>query len=269
MPKHWHDRHAVNKIEDDEERNFNRSIVADRKPYFMRYIYPQLMKDYNTYIKNTNKNSLRNFGITSKELLSLDESLLTKEQSDFILYYHKRMPVGTGDCVMNRICRKIEDRFDGVMKRSKEDLNFDFSFMKNDCSYSEGRYFSIKKLYDEFNTNVSEYMMFAKHERISKSDSTNSIYAMNNEFEKRCAVVCPNEYELSNILLDICYKKQSTKKFLWNMCGSTIIDTLLENNGNKISFPVLDDEGDIEYRGLRYSLHTVEIKEEETDERDV
>ena len=38
MPRTWHDRHAANKIEDDELRDFYRSIVADKKPYFMRYL---------------------------------------------------------------------------------------------------------------------------------------------------------------------------------------------------------------------------------------
>ena len=52
MPRDWHDKHAVNKIESTAQRDFFRSIVASRKPYFMRYIYPSLMKEYNTYIKN-------------------------------------------------------------------------------------------------------------------------------------------------------------------------------------------------------------------------
>lgn len=68
MPRTWHDRHAANKIEDDELRDFYRSIVADKKPYFMRYIYPALMKQYNQYIKNTNRNCLREFQMTVDEL---------------------------------------------------------------------------------------------------------------------------------------------------------------------------------------------------------
>ena len=62
MPKTWYDRHAANKI-DGEDHNFYRNIVADKKPYFMRYIYPDLMRKYNTYIKNTEKNSLREYKI--------------------------------------------------------------------------------------------------------------------------------------------------------------------------------------------------------------
>ena len=71
MPKSWHDRHTVNKIEDDDTKRFYRSIVADKKPYFMRYIYPSLMKQYNTYIKNTNRNALREFQMTVDEMMSM------------------------------------------------------------------------------------------------------------------------------------------------------------------------------------------------------
>ena len=51
-------------IEDPEKRRFYLSLVADKKPYFMRIIYPALMKQYNTYIKNTNKNAMREFQMT-------------------------------------------------------------------------------------------------------------------------------------------------------------------------------------------------------------
>lgn len=51
MPREWHDRHSVNLIEDTDTRRFYLKLVADKKPYFMRLIYPALMKQYNTYIK--------------------------------------------------------------------------------------------------------------------------------------------------------------------------------------------------------------------------
>ena len=64
MPLEWHDRRAASDIGDAEERALARRICADRKPYFMRYIYPDLSKQYNKYIKNTNMNALRLFGKT-------------------------------------------------------------------------------------------------------------------------------------------------------------------------------------------------------------
>lgn len=107
MPREWHDRHSANQIEDDDKRRFYQKLVADKKPYFMRLIYPALMKQYNTYIKNTNKNALREFQMTVDELYAIPESERTERQRDFLRYYEKRMPVGTNDCVMNRICRRV------------------------------------------------------------------------------------------------------------------------------------------------------------------
>ena len=131
MPRTWHDRHAANKIEDDVTREFYRNIVADKKPYFMRYIYPALMKQYNQYIKNTNRNCLREFQLTVDELRSLPANELTERQSDFLRYYDYRMPVGTGDCVMNKICRRFEQEFDGYIRKHTSKIKFDYTIMKN------------------------------------------------------------------------------------------------------------------------------------------
>ena len=92
MPRLWYDRHAANKSEGDAK--FQRNIVADKKPYFMRYIYPMLSKQYNTYIKNTDKNALREFQMTVAELKATPKSDLTERQEEFLRYYDFRMPVG-------------------------------------------------------------------------------------------------------------------------------------------------------------------------------
>ena len=113
MPKSWHDRHSIGSIEDENERELYRSLIAERKPYFMRYIYPQLMKQYNTYINNTNKNSLRRFQMTVYEMMSTPAGQLNEEQLTFLKYYQSKLPVRTGDCVTNRICRASEQEFDG------------------------------------------------------------------------------------------------------------------------------------------------------------
>lgn len=66
MPKYWYNRssNSAEEFPDEEERKFNLRILADKKPYFMRYIYPNLMSQYRNYIKNTDKKCLREFRIT-------------------------------------------------------------------------------------------------------------------------------------------------------------------------------------------------------------
>ena len=164
MPREWYDRHAVNKIEDEDKRNLYRRIVADKKPYFMRYIYPTLMKQYNTYIKNTERNALREFQMTVSELKAIPIGEATDRQRDFIRYYDYRMPVGVHDCVMNRICRRFEEEFDGYIGRHNSSTDFDYTIMRSGADYTPRQYSAIKRLYEEYNKRLTSYSVFADYE---------------------------------------------------------------------------------------------------------
>lgn len=260
MPRSWRDRHSANKIEDDELRSFYRSIVADKKPYFMRYIYPSLMKQYNQYIKNTDRNSLREFQLTVSELKALPDESLTDRQRDFIRYYDYRMPVGVGDCVMNKICRKFEAEFDGYISKNSSIKGFDYSIMKSESTYTTSQFNAIKKLYEEFNKRLQNYAVFADYERIDDWYSKNELMIMEDDFRNKCSIVCPNQSALCNIILDICYTKSSTKKFAWSMCAHEIIHNLLKKNNYTISFPTLDSNGCIKYCGETFTIDSMEIK---------
>ena len=259
MPKDWHDRHEVNKIENIDKRNFYRSIVADKKPYFMRYIYPALSQKYNTYLKNTDKNALREFQLTVSELKNIPEDEMTDRQREFLRYYDYRIPVGTGDCVMNRICRRFEMEFDGYIRKHSGAIPFDYSIMKSGAEYSSRQFYEIKRLYDDYNKRLSDYMLLTSYESTDESDNAAAIHDMNQAFRKECDCLCPNSSVLCDILLDICYLRSATKRFVWNMCGSEIIRNLLLNNDMVINYPVRDDDGSILYGGNKFSMKEMRI----------
>lgn len=261
MPRYWHDWHAINKIDNPEFRALCRRIVAEKKPYFMRYIYPQLMKQYNAYIKNTNRNSLREFGLTVPELLGLSPESLTDRQREFLAYYSRHMPVGVHDCIMNKICHIFEDNFDNHIRREESAESFDYRIMKSDCEYSPKQFRDIKQLYEAYNKRLQNFSVFRDYERVDEYDSWAALTALNEEFEKECTLVCPDKRVLCNIVLDICYSRSATKWFAWNMCGSEIIHNLLENNGYQISFPALCADGDIRYGGKNFRVETVTLEE--------
>lgn len=263
MPREWHDRHAVNKIEDENRREFYRHIVADRKPYFMRYIYPDLMKKYNTYIKNTERNALREFQMTVDELSELPYKELTPRQQDFLRYYGSRMPVGVNGCVMNKICRRFEDAFDGFIGKSAKNASFDYTILRSDTKYTARQYSAVKRLYEDYNKRVVSYSVYAGYERIDKYDASAELSAMNEEFRRECSEVCQNEDALCNILLDLCYSRRATKRFVWSMCGHVIIRNLLAHNGGVISFPAPDEDGELAYCGKRFTVKTIKAEEEE------
>lgn len=254
MPRSWYDRHTVNKMEDVEERELYRRIVADKKPYFMRYIYPSLMKQYNTYIKNTDRNALREFQMTVDELYKIPIGETTERQREFLRYYKYRMPVGTNDCVMNKICRRFEDEFDGHIGKHNLAVKFDYTIMRNNSDYTPNQYKAIKKLYEDYNKRLVSYSIFADYERVDECDSYAALVMMNDEFKKECSKVCPNEEVLCNVILDICYTKSSTKRFAWSMCGAEIIHNILKKNDYKISFPVIDKNGILEFGGNKFTV---------------
>ena len=261
MPRYWHDRHVVLRMEDGEEKEFQKRVVAERKPYFMRYIYPDLMKEYNTFTRNVDRNALRQFEKTVAEMELVPESERTDEEKDFLLHYYYKLPVGIGPCVMNKICMIFESEFDGYVARRAKDVDFDYSFMKSDATYTSHQYNAIKSLYRDYNRRLKDYAVFADHERTQDSDTYAAAAIMNEEFRKECDKVCPDRRALCNIILDICYTKSSTKRFAWNMCGEEIIQNLLDNNGNTILFPERDEFGDIEFGGMKFSTTEYELED--------
>lgn len=267
MPRTWHDRHAIGKIEDEQEYEFYRSIVADKKPYFMRYIYPQLMSQYNTYIRNTDKNALRRFSMTVEEMQALPAGELNEEQLEFLRYFQLKMPVGTGDCVMNRICRAFEEEFDGFLGKPTGQPKFNYGIMRSEAEYTQGQFYRVKKAYEYYTGRLRSYSVFTNYERPDEEQIASDLMMLEESFREECDSICSNREALCNIVLDLCYTKSSTKRFAWEMCRDNMIQNLLRGSGGMITVPVKDEAGDIRYCGERFKMVTVKIAEFEEDDK--
>ena len=259
MPREWHDRYDAGHIEDPEQKYFYQQIVADKKPYFMRYIYPKLMRQYNKFIKNTHKNALREFGKTIAELYEIPAEKRTYRQKEFLYNYERNIPISSGDCVVNKICRRFEQEFDGYLKRQNKVLKFDYSLLKSGVEYGASRYSAIEKLYRNYNQRLQGFVVFSKYERVDDFDYNLKLSDLRNDFIDECTKACPNRFVLCDIVLDICYKKSSTKRFAWDMCGKEIIHNLLVKNNGYIAYPEQDEDGDIEFCGARFSVRQKKI----------
>ncbi len=254
MPLNWHDRHAVNKMTDEKQQRFYRSIVADKKPYFMRYIYPDLQKQYQQYIKNTERNALREFGKTVDELMAIPYSTLSDREKEFLRYYELFMPVGTGNCVMNKICRRFEEAFDGFLGSVSDSQDFDYTIYKSGTPYTQRQYLAIKALFGEYNNRLKNFKVLVSSNSVDKDEQAERIDHMQSEFRRECYEQCSNEKALCDIVLDICYSKATTKKFAWDMCANIIIDNLNEKRDGLIRFPSRCEDGEITYCGERFTM---------------
>lgn len=258
MPRFWYDRHAIGGDMTEENKKFLRSIVADRKPYFMRYIYPSLSKEYTKYIRDTNKNAMRRFRMSVDELMSMPSKDLTDQQLEFLQRYRYYMPVGTGDCTMNRICRRVEREYDKVLSKKRDEVPFDYTILRGDSDYSVSHMRAIKKLMDEYDKIVRDRVITAERTRVKKEDRIANAQLLDDIFREACASACPNKEELCEILIDLCYTKEKSKQFVWRMCGDDIVKKLMKKN-KSIQFPTKSDGGDIEWMSESFEVASVQV----------
>ena len=183
------------------------------------------------------------------------------------MYYDKFFPVLDGKCVMNRLCHLVEQEFDGYACHIKKSSNFDYSILKCDTDYSQADYNAVKKLYKEY---LKEYEGIRPHNhtQAQKEEFQIALANLNERYRRKCIETCTNEYELCNIVLDLCYTTNKSKTFAWEMCGSTIIDNLLKQNGYQIHYLEADDNGDVEYQGRKFSRKTLSLNKEEDEYAD-
>lgn len=261
MPKEWYDR-ASNRVavgmseEEKKRRLFNLRILADKKPYFMRYIYPDLTSQYNTYIKNTEKKCMREFRQTIEELRAKKDTELTPEETEFLEYYTLRMPVGTHNCVMNKICRRFEEEFDNYFLKNIPENEFDYTIMKSGEEYTTSQFNAIAKLYKQYTKRLQEYMQLSKRERVDEDETAVQRNLMIRDFKIECERTCSNAAQLCDIILDLCYCRSGSKQFCWDMCADEIIENLLKSKNGRIEFPVQDEDGDIEFCGKMFRFES-------------
>ena len=270
MPKYWYNKKECNAKPDDspeerKQKEFNKRIVADKKPYFMIYIYPHLKKEYDTYIKSTDGKCLIQFGMHVEELIEKSQKYtLTEDEERFLSNYHKFMPVGMGPCVMNRICWLIESEFDDFLKNQKDDVDFDYTIMKRNIEYKQSDYYNLRKLYQQYSKRMGLLSATLKSQKPFIQD-LNDLYKNRIDlFREASYSVCPDQEVLCDILLDLCYGNSKSKQFVWDMCSDTIVKRLLERNYHQITYPIRADEEskEFEYDGESFILETVKMIED-------
>ena len=258
MPKYWYDYRAVEQPETDDadalaRYELNRSIVANRKPYFMCYVYPVLMKEYKTYVRNTDRKSLIEFGIPIAELTALPDDMLTERQRDFLHYYNAMMPVSMNDCTMNRICRRIERIMDDIRLEARG-TRFDCSILKSCREYSDLQFYSVKKLFERYSAHLRDLAArYARH-HTSKDAYICDRAQFSRSFIRDCECICSNHAQLGDIIVDLCYGHSWTKQLAWDLAGDIIVDNMLARSGGVMKVPMMDPDGDIEYCGNTFSM---------------
>lgn len=253
MPAAWYSyRDCIVRDGDDANtsatKDFNKSIVASEKPYFMMYVYPALKSKYNEYIKSNRYKAIRMF--IDYDIRSIDDLRMyepkTEEMINFLEHYERHMVVGNNPCVVNRMCWMAEKEFPSFSGLKSKKLAFDYEILKSDAVYSSKIYNEIYRLYLDFQRHFTDKLKDISSDKSEKYIDYDNKSAFFEWYKKECFEICSNEKELCNILLDICYQHEGSKSFVWEICGETIVDNLLNRNGNQFHYPMIV-HGDAEF----------------------
>lgn len=260
VPVEWLDARKF-KIEDGDDeatildKQINANIAAEIKPWFFIYRYSHLKSELDKYMKAVKSNCKIRFGKSLDELYAAENK--SEEEQLFIYNYEKYMPISMAPGTMNRICWRIEEEFQSM--DVLPDVEFDYSILKSDATYTEEEYDAIKALYDEYNDNMQLFLKGIKKNDSQKEERDAFVAQMIEEFSNACYAVCPDGEVLANIIVDVCYTTNKNKSFAWDVAGEEIFNNVLKNNEYTLNIPVKDDDGDIEFGGNRFSLHTKQI----------
>ena len=268
MPREWYSRDAVLRMPDDTPEDANRKelylrIVADRKPYFQTYIYPDIHRQYKQYIKNTRGNCISRFGMTPEDLMGLDER--TEEQETFLKWYHMKMPVSDGRCLTNRLCRRVEELFDSASFRPGDDA-FDILSLVDEKNFGRRIPAAIASEFENYGDKLMRHIV---GKQTSGSDvpmsggSSQRMFMMQRFAEEACLLACPDKQAACDMAIRLCAKKKKYLGFLWDIFGDVMVSRLLDMNDRTITFPKKDPDGAIVFGGEHYAPVQIKLEADE------
>lgn len=270
LPSSWK---KFEKIEpDDDQETINNkmrrnAMVVSKKPYFFRYLYPELNQRFKQFEASYNQVSRDMFGIKFKKLLKKPDK--TEEEQMLVRRYQKYSPLITSSCTMNRLCREFEA------------IDFDIQFNKDESghkkkqvsllptyenyfkdAFDQNKYNIVKRMYQDY-TGRKQIKYLAAILQYPSVEAGGSSYS-----ELRSSVYDMLIQDLQNRLpandisgeefLFYCNRISSefcnfNWAFAWDILDDQVITLIPQGQ----SFcPMLDPNG-TEYLGRKYSLKDI------------
>lgn len=258
FPKSWRHWVHINKDDDDitkaEKYKYN-SMVVKKKPYFFIYLYSTLMNDYKNYEKNFNSISLTHFGVPIKALLRKKDH--TEGEMNLLRKYRKYSPVLETDCVMNILCKEIENvEFDIKYKPNCTSLLPKFA---DRTEIDEDKIVKLIELYKGYKAQrkYKGIEALVDNEGIQDDDMNEILrgvlYANRDEYKNNMLDLFTSSKELFNHLVVMCERNNWSCDCIWDIVGDDIVDIIPYGNTQV----VVEDADGFEYLGRNYKLEEV------------
>ena len=277
LPSEWRKRLPVSPDDTEEEklRKYkHNAMVVSKKPYFFRYLYPELNRRYKQFESAYNIVSQDTFGIKFKKLLKKENK--TEEEKNLVRKYQKYSPLITSNCTMNKLCREFES------------IDFDIKFLKDDKGnkkvahsmlptyeakyapqYSNEKYTFVSNLYKTYQTRKQVKYMSTIFDNLPDAN-------LEEYLELRSEIISAiiqdlqtqlkqNGMEGEEFLFYCSRLAKNYKSFNWGFAWDILEDQIITLIPyGKSLCPVRDPENGIEYLGNKYSLKDISKQDDIT-----
>jgi hypothetical protein len=268
IPAHWTNWTRITDDMSEEEleiANFNNSILIDKRPQFMRNLYDDYSREYNKYCKKWNSKCIDNFNLELYEILEKKE--LSKLEKEFVDTFYRFSPLLDTNCEINNISSYMQKRVKELKNNKKLfwSLNMIEPMKKHDIKeWEDSKSDALILLHSKYKSGKRNF------EKI-KDDSGNLRYQTIEQYNKairqEALKLSDSLGELAYYAISRCYislGESDNKEFVWSIFGSGVIDNIKNNMQDKnIYIPFLDEDGDIEYLGKKYSKKQISLIEED------
>ena len=270
MPSYWTRWTKITADMSTEERqraNLNNRLIIDKRPYFMRHLYPRLNRKYLRH--NRKYNTYAYLMLSKKQLGSwlYDynnlPSRLSNEELEAAERYYNSSPVIETDCIANKVCLFLESEIKEIEKQIEANNLGDIVKILTDNSikFNDSKYAQMLELYTRY-----------KNGKNNGKKVYNNLEQYNRSILEESRAISSNMSELVNLAVRICYidYPHDTKQFAWHVFGKHVADNVSLNCQNNVVAPFLDSSGSLEYLGSYFKLQPLSAidkkKEDDIDE---
>jgi len=280
LPREWKKFEKIEEDDTPEEKTRKmraNALVISKKPYFFRYLYPELNQTFKQFENAYNQISKDMFGLKFKKLLK--KEVKTDDEKNLIRKYQKYCPLITAPCTMNNLCREFES-IDFDIKFAKDsETDTKLSVMSSLPTFEEKykdieekeKFLTVKKMYQQYNAKRQiTYLtsMFTNFDDFAVDGDAKRPYSK--EYKELRSILYDGiveslQLQLANAkisgeeFLYYSYKlSKSYSSFNWSFVWEVLADQIIKFiPSSQVLYPVLDPEGEYEYLGRHYSLKDI------------
>lgn len=245
IPRYWTKWDKIDDADTEEEQRYkkiNQEIIADRRPYFFRYLYPEYDKNNKKRISAYDKYSMMNFKLTLQELIFKSDR--TEKEEKTFSNFCKFGELLDSDCVMNNICHYMESKIKEIKANNKL-KNFDFKEIINSASeFKDKNRLVIQNIYHKYKDYKKD---------VNYHSSTNGFHEMMMWLRNQAEPIVTSPEEI------VYWGSEFGASFLIDVFPLALIHVLKENCNHEILLPVFCDDGYAKYMNKKYEILRITI----------